>query len=104
MSRNYTYITTIIGSTGKEYDISMRDDGLLTCPCPSWVFNQRKDRTCKHIDQLRTRAMIDKIGMIGKVGELPKICNQYPEKCDGCKIRFQCHTSSDVFVTGRDDR
>jgi len=34
----------------KKYKLKVTSDGKLTCNCPSWIFNQRGDRTCKHTD------------------------------------------------------
>ncbi len=105
MAKNYTYVCDVPSESNpnKVYTIKIDDDGLLTCNCPSWIFNQRRDRTCKHIDTLRSKAEFDHIGKIGKVGQLPKICYTYPDKCDECKIRFKCFTSRDIHVIGRDD-
>ena len=25
---------------------------ILSCSCPVWIFNHRKDRTCKHTDEI----------------------------------------------------
>jgi len=37
----------------KYYTVKMdANTGDYTCNCPSWTFNQRTDRTCKHTDKL----------------------------------------------------
>lgn len=44
-------------TAGKEYTVKLRDDGVLTCDCPTWVFNRKHDaagnRTCKHIQMVQ---------------------------------------------------
>ena len=37
----------------KQYKIKEKEDGSLSCNCPCWIFNQRGDRTCKHIDAIK---------------------------------------------------
>lgn len=32
----------------KVYTVKRRNDGMLTCDCPVWVFNRQGDRTCYH--------------------------------------------------------
>jgi hypothetical protein len=98
----------------KHYEIKMDEQGFLSCNCPSWIFNQRRDRTCKHIDEIRgtdgitispkgTLSVTTDKGFVGKSSNtgLPKICYNYPDKCDGCFFRFKCYTSRDINAVGR---
>ena len=97
----YNFVATVKSHSNpdKFYTIKMRHDGLLTCNCPSWIYNQRGNRTCKHIDEVKSWGFsADHIGKL-IVGEgnwgnkVPVFCNNYPTKCDGCSLRFVCFTS-----------
>jgi hypothetical protein len=48
--QNRPVIATVQGS--KEYEIKSHEVYGLSCSCPSWVYNQRRDRTCKHTDKV----------------------------------------------------
>ena len=82
----------------KSYTIKMREDGLLTCNCPSWIFNQRGNRTCKHVDEIISRGFsADQRGKYivgtGQWGEkVPVFCKNYPNNCEPCSLRFLCYT------------
>ena len=87
----------------KKYQIKMDEQGQLSCNYPSWIFNHRKDRTCKHIDEIRgTIVTMTKGGVVGKSEGIPKVCYNYPAKCDECHFRFRCYTSRDINVIGRE--
>jgi len=97
--KQYNFITTIPSkSSSKEYTIKMRTDGLLTCNCPSWIYNQRGNRTCKHIDTvIKAGFVADKSGkfIISTTqwgGSVPVFCKNYPDKCNECSLRFLCYT------------
>ena len=85
----------------KCYQIKMKDDGQLTCNCPSWIFNVRRNRTCKHIDRLRAAGF--QVDGVGKIlisvtswgYKSPIVCKTYP-KCVDCGIRFACYTSREL--------
>ncbi len=53
MAKSYTFVAEVESRSrpGKTWTVK-RDDslGLLTCSCPSWIFNHRGNRTCKHTD------------------------------------------------------
>ena len=39
-------------------------NGMLSCNCPSWVFNQKGDRTCKHTKEIMQHLLAsDQIGI-----------------------------------------
>jgi hypothetical protein len=48
----YTELATMPSKSNpaKVYTIKTDQHGNLSCNCPSWIFNHRGDRTCKHID------------------------------------------------------
>lgn len=99
----------------KHYTIKVDESGLFSCNCPSWIFNTRRNRTCKHIDALRTEGMtLDGKGKIiiavettlgkkiygnwQKYSErrIPIMCKNYPEQCDTCNMRFLCWTQREA--------
>jgi len=97
--KRYNFITEVVSrSSSKVYKIKMREDGLLTCNCPSWIFNQRGDRTCKHIDEIidagfvadRSGKFIVSTNKWG--GSVQLFCKNYPEQCESCTLRFLCYT------------
>ena len=50
----YKIVEEFPRSDGKgNWTVKLRDDGVLTCGCPIWIFNRRGDRTCKHTDRSR---------------------------------------------------
>ena len=53
--KQYEVVGTFPSSSkpSKSYTVKIDPDTEeYTCDCPSWKFNQRKDRTCKHTDLL----------------------------------------------------
>lgn len=59
----YETIETFPSSKGdKVYVVKRRlDTGALSCSCPSWVFNQKGNRTCYHtlaVELKRTRPVV----------------------------------------------
>lgn len=42
----------------KEYEIKAHEKYGLSCNCPSWKYNQRGDRTCKHTDKVEQHITI----------------------------------------------
>lgn len=102
--KEYGFLRTVRSHSNpnKFYTIKMDEEGFLSCNCPSWIFNQRRDRTCKHIDEVRGIVSVDAKGFVGKTETgLPKVCYNYPDKCDGCFFRFKCYTSRDINAVGR---
>jgi hypothetical protein len=83
----------------KTYQVKMDEQGNLTCNCPSWVFNQRKDRTCKHTDVVRNAGFEGSetgrflVGVDQFSTKMPIFCKNYPDLCDECKLRFECWTA-----------
>ncbi len=101
--KSYNFIAEVPSKSNpnKRYTIKVDAAGLFSCNCPSWIFNQRGNRTCKHVDALR----IDGITMNGqgrlitavdKGGKIPILCKNYPDQCDTCKMRFLCWTSREA--------
>jgi hypothetical protein len=43
----------IKGSSKNPYEIKFNERYGLSCSCPSWIYNQRGNRTCKHTEQVR---------------------------------------------------
>ena len=94
----------------KHYTIKVDENGLFSCNCPSWIFNTRRNRTCKHIDALRGEGItmngtgriitaVDEGQSYGHVrGEqkIPIMCKNYPKQCDACKMRFICWTQREA--------
>jgi len=88
----------------KTYKIKVDEKGMFSCSCPSWIFNQRGNRTCKHIDKLRGDGLhLDGKGQLiegkmltivdkeyGWYNKAPLLCQNYPEQCNDCKMRFIC--------------
>ncbi len=108
----YNFIAEVPSSSGrKNYTIKVDGSGLFSCNCPSWIFNQRGNRTCKHIDALRTDGMtLDGKGkIITAVQTTPSkvrgwkseqkiriMCKNYPDQCDACTMRFLCWTQREA--------
>lgn len=95
----YNFVTEIKSkSSGRVYWIKMKNDGLLTCNCPSWIYNQRGDRTCKHIDEVIRAGFVANrkgkfiTGTNSWGGKVPVFCKNYPENCENCTLRFLCYT------------
>lgn len=103
--KEYSFLYKVRSQSNYDrfYNIKMDEKGFLSCSCPSWVYNQRKDRTCKHIDTIRGRVDIDIKGLVGISEGLPKVCYNYPSMCEECGFRFKCYTSRDIMVVGRGD-
>jgi len=96
----------------KHYTIKVDESGLFSCSCPSWIFNTRRNRTCKHIDALRTDGMtldgvgrvitavedeaLHKFGRVSRGQKIPILCKNYPDQCDACKMRFICWTQREA--------
>jgi hypothetical protein len=36
---------------GKQYELTMGDDGILYCTCMAWKFCKARPRICKHITE-----------------------------------------------------
>jgi hypothetical protein len=98
---NFVYQIQSHSNPDKKYTIKMDDNGLLSCNCPSWIFNQRRDRTCKHIDDIRRAGFtVDGKGrfITGTTHwgtKVPVFCKSYPDKCDECGFRFMCFTEKE---------
>lgn len=44
----------VIGTSGKKYKVSQREDGVFGCTCPAWKFQKlefEKRKACQHILQ-----------------------------------------------------
>ena len=103
MAKQYQFMYQVKSHSNpnKMYTIKIDERGFLSCNCPSWIYNQRRDRTCKHIDELRGRVDIDLRGFVGEHAGLPLVCYNYPDKCGECPVRFKCFTSTAIRVVGR---
>lgn len=104
----YNFVTKVQSKSNpdKVYTVKLRNDGLLTCNCPAWIYNIRRDRTCKHVDEVKKAGFTaDEKGrfIIGTTqwgGKVPVFCTAYPDKCDTCHLRFLCYTErSPEFTT-----
>lgn len=97
--KQYNFFAEVPSSSGKRnYVIKVDENGLFSCNCPSWIFNHRGNRTCKHIDALRRQGLtVDGAGRLifGRDGgqAVPVLCKNYPEQCDTCNMRFICWTN-----------
>ena len=97
--KQYNFILKVLSSNRrKEYTIKVDENGLFSCSCPSWIFNQRGNRTCKHIDSLRENINLDKQGRlivgVDSIGnKIPMLCQNYPNDCKECEMRFICWTT-----------
>lgn len=59
MSKEYTVVATFPSSKGdKDWTVKRDEEGNLSCDCPIWVFNRRKNRTCKHTDLVNQEGTI----------------------------------------------
>jgi len=106
MAKVYNFFAEVPSSSGnKTYTIKVDENGLFSCSCPSWIYNQRGNRTCKHIDALRNQGLtIDGQGRIivgvdstnGWKQKVPILCKNYPDQCDTCKMRFVCWTNREA--------
>ena len=106
MAKSYNFFAAVPSSSGrKNYTVKVDERGLFSCSCPSWIFNQRGNRTCKHIDALRSDGLtVDGTGRLiigidenrswGK--KVPILCKNYPNQCDGCDMRFVCWTNREA--------
>jgi ABC-type amino acid transport substrate-binding protein len=53
--RNMTWTKESQSSPGKFYTVKYSNYAgqlVLTCDCPSWIYNHRHNRTCKHTDEV----------------------------------------------------
>jgi len=98
----YNFVAQVPSSSGsKVYTIKCKEDGLFSCSCPAWIFNVRRNRTCKHIDSLRKDGLsIDGQGRlltaVSRYGHKIKfLCKTYPA-CEDCSMRFDCWTSEEA--------
>jgi hypothetical protein len=106
MSKTYNFFAEVPSSNGRRtYKIKVDEKGLFSCNCPSWIFNQRGNRTCKHIDALRREGLtVDGVGRLitGVDGskewgnKVPILCKNYPTQCDACNMRFICWTNREA--------
>ena len=108
--KEYNFLTEVPSKSNpnKHYTIKVDESGLFSCNCPSWIFNQRGNRTCKHIDALRgeDNSTLDGVGRIitavdngrptNRGRKIPVMCKNYPEQCDACKMRFLCWTTREA--------
>lgn len=107
--KKYNFLSEVPSKSNpnKHYTIKVDESGLFSCSCPSWIFNTRRNRTCKHIDSIRTDGVtMDGIGRIITAVErrygvrgghkIPILCKNYPEQCDDCKMRFVCWTNREA--------
>jgi len=103
--KKYSFMAQVPSSNGRrEYTIKVDEHGLFSCNCPAWIFNQRGNRTCKHIDSLRRDGLtVDGTGRLiygvdgGHWGQkVPVLCKNYPEQCDACDMRFMCWTQREA--------
>lgn len=49
------------GSKKTPYNIKLHETYELSCDCPSWIYNQRGNRTCKHTDIVKNMLKIIKV-------------------------------------------
>lgn len=106
--KQYNFLAEVPSKSNpnKHYTIKVDESGLFSCNCPSWIFNTRRNRTCKHIDSIRTDGVtMNGVGRIITAVEnynsrsgrkIPIICKNYPKQCDECKMRFICWTSREA--------
>ena len=44
----------VVGTSGKPYIVSLKNDGTFGCSCPTWIFSKvRPKPDCQHILQLK---------------------------------------------------
>lgn len=82
----------------KNYTVSMRMDGEVTCNCPAWTFKKGDERTCKHVREVKRQGYgtIDGKFLISVDRwdrKEPIFCKVYPS-CDDCTIRYNCWSCS----------
>jgi len=104
----YNFFAEVPSSNGRRtYTIKVDSKGLFSCNCPSWIFNQRGNRTCKHIDALRRDGLtVDGVGRLitgvdtknSYNSKIPILCKNYPEQCDTCNMRFVCWTQREAEI------
>lgn len=108
--KQYNFLAEVPSSSGKKtYTIKVDEGGMFSCNCPSWIFNTRRNRTCKHIDALRTDGItINGQGRLitavdngdqahWRHGQrIPILCKNYPDQCDTCDMRFVCWTQREA--------
>lgn len=68
MPNNYRTVGYYQSSKGdRTYTVKVNlETGKLSCDCPCWIYNQRKDRTCPHTDKAHREHDIDQI-LLGRV-------------------------------------
>lgn len=111
--KQYNFLAEVPSSSGKRtYTIKVDESGMFSCNCPSWIFNTRRNRTCKHIDALRVDGItmngqgrlitaVEETGIQTKSGrmvggKIPILCKNYPDQCDACNMRFICWTQREA--------
>ena len=52
---NRPVVALVQGSEYEPYQIKIHEAHRLSCNCPSWIYNQRGNRTCKHTDQVEQK-------------------------------------------------
>jgi len=101
----YNFFAEVPSSSGRRnYTIKVDQNGLFSCNCPSWIYNQRGNRTCKHIDALRRDGLtVDGQGRLimgvdaSHWGQkVPILCKNYPDQCTECNMRFICWTNREA--------
>jgi hypothetical protein len=55
---NRPTIALIQGSKNTPYEIKLHEEYGLSCDCPSWIHNQRGNRTCKHTEQVKQKLKV----------------------------------------------
>lgn len=58
---NRPTIALIQGSKNTPYEIKLHELYGLSCDCPSWIHNQRGNRTCKHTEKIKQKLKGEKI-------------------------------------------
>jgi hypothetical protein len=100
---DYNFVCEVASESNpqKKYSVKMREDGLLTCNCPAWIYNHRRNRTCKHIDKIRDAGFTsDSTGKFISVkteawNKSLLFCKKYPDGCSTCKLRYTCFLEKD---------
>lgn len=65
MGKEWVQKWTVMGTSGKDYDVSKASDGSYGCTCPAWIFQRKKygpRKDCQHIMQKRI-----------ELGDLPNV-------------------------------
>lgn len=55
---NRPTIALVQGSKSTPYEIKLHEAYGLSCDCPSWIHNQRGNRTCKHTAQVKLKVKL----------------------------------------------